>query len=72
MFTPVDARTLDALLAELSPHTAGDVIDTLGKIGALPESHRDPDRTYVLLDEDPPRVPAADVLRDYPYTVVRT
>lgn len=63
MFVPVDTRTLDALLAELSPHVAGEVIDLLDKIGALPETHHDPDRVFVFVDEpDPPptRAAAAD------------
>jgi hypothetical protein len=63
LFVPVDPRTLDALLAELGPHTASDVIDALARLGALPQGRRNPDdRIFTFYHEpDPPPDAAAAV-----------
>jgi hypothetical protein len=56
----VDAGTLDLILAELSPHVTGEVVDVLGKLGLLPDTHRDRDHVFVFIDEpDPPPSAAA-------------
>lgn len=52
--TVMDPNLLNALLANLDPFTAGAVIDGLERLGLLPETATDPDRTFVVIDQDPP------------------
>lgn len=59
MFDPISPALLEAIIDELDPHSAGQLLDILAKLGVLPPSGTDPDAriAFTVRDQAPPRLP---------------